>query len=118
MKSIILKYTDLIFRFFYKVYNYNTLNFQNKVLLYIYTSWIKNEFKIFGDNSLINRDCFLVGGRNIEIGSNVLVEKHSVMTAWDDLNESGLNLCKNIGAGCKLGEYINITYINKLKIGK
>lgn len=84
---------------------------------FVYSLWIKNEFKSTGKNVMLYKLSRLEGGKYISIGTNSVIGKHAVLTAWENYNGQKLSPQITIGENCDLGEYIHITCTNKIHIG-
>lgn len=93
---------------------------QKMLLLYhwIYLFWISSCFQSVGRYSCIKPMGLLKGGKYIIIGSNVYIEKNSVLTAWDKYQNNEPCPEITIGDGTSIGEYCHISAINKIEIGK
>jgi acetyltransferase-like isoleucine patch superfamily enzyme len=106
-----------LFKFLHIIYSYN---FHTKLMVrldWIYTFWISNTIFQIGKESLIGRNCFLLGGQYIEIGNNTNIGRHGVITCWDSLNNERYTPSITIGDNCSIGEYCHITSINSIVIG-
>ncbi len=79
------------------------------------TGWLKSEFKSFGKNSVIDRPLTLRGGRFISIGRNVLIGRHIVITAWDNM-EGSKEPELIVGDNVEIGDFSHITCANKITI--
>jgi len=83
----------------------------------LYTLWISNNLNKIGTSSSIGKDCFLVGGKYIEIGEHTNIERHGVITCWDTYQGEKFSPSIKIGNNCSIGEYCHITSINSIIIG-
>lgn len=70
-----------------------------------------------GKGLMINKDCYLLGGRYIEIGNNTGISKHAVLTCWDSYEGDKFTPSIKNGDNCSFGEYCHITAINAITIG-
>ncbi len=83
-----------------------------------YTYRRKKEFASFGNDSIIKRDAFLLGGQRMIIGNNTHIGKHCVLETWiDPTNVFSKGGKLKIGDNCSIGEYTHITSINSVTIG-
>ncbi len=83
----------------------------------LYTYWILNEFKSFGNKSMITYPFDLKGGKCILIGKNVSIEKNSIINAWEKHQENNYTPEISIGNNTHLGEGCHISAITKILIG-
>jgi acetyltransferase-like isoleucine patch superfamily enzyme len=86
---------------------------------HFYTGWLKRNFQEFGSLS-----CFVApvmelrGARYISIGKNVKLGKNIILTAFDKFHNQYFTPQIIIGDGSSIGNYSQITAINKIIIGK
>jgi acetyltransferase-like isoleucine patch superfamily enzyme len=84
----------------------------------IYTLWLSNNIKKIGRTSVIGKDCFLSGGRYIEIGEHTHIGRHGVIICWNEnIKEQKISPQIKIGNSCSIGEYCHITSSNSIIIG-
>ena len=100
------------------IYPYRLAVVQKRVVDQFYNAWISKSFVNFGASSQICRPCTLVGERYISIGKNVKIDHHSVLTAWDNYAGDTFSPNIEIGNDVQIGEYVHITAINSIKIGR
>lgn len=117
MAIIFSKILKFLFKLLHFIYSYNLHNKLMIRLDWIYTLWISNNIFQIGNNSLIGRNCFLLGGQYIKIGNNSNIGRHGVITCWDSLNNERYVPSIIIGDNCSIGEFCHITSINSIVIG-
>lgn len=94
----------------------------------LYTMWIRNFLGKVGEKSSIHYPCRLEGGGSscISIGSHTCIHSHCVLGCWKKYipqNVDGSYFEQHfepeiiIGNNCSIGEYTQITAINKITIG-
>lgn len=83
----------------------------------LYTYWILNEFKSFGDKSIISSPLDLRGGKRIVIGEFVSIGKNSILNAWEKYQEFHYSPEISIGNNTHLGEGCHVSAIKKIIIG-
>lgn len=94
----------------------------------LYTMWIRNFLGKLGEKSSIHYPCSLQGGGSsrISIGSNTCIHSHCILGCWESYNthnakgklfEQHFTPEIIIGSNCSIGEYTQITAINKITIG-
>lgn len=94
----------------------------------LYTMWIRSFLGKVGENFSIHYPCKLEGGGSsrISIGSNTCIHSHCILGCWkkyNSLNVDGTQFEQQfepeiiIGNNCAIGEYTQITAINKITIG-
>jgi acetyltransferase-like isoleucine patch superfamily enzyme len=66
---------------------------------------------------VIGKNCFLLGGKYIEIGDHTFIGRHGVVTCWDNYMKEKFTPSIKIGNNCYIGEYCHITSINSIIIG-
>lgn len=81
----------------------------------IYTGWKKRFFKQM--DGFINYPIGTNGDKNISIGKNTVIGKHSLITAWEKYKNEQYNPSITIGKNCHIGEYNHITSIYCITIG-
>ena len=117
MKQFLRNIILFIIKLFHGIYSYE---FSRKMQVrknLIYTFWISNNFKRIGIKSMIGSDCFLLGGKYIEIGQNSIIGRHAVLTCWDSYLGEKFNPSITIGNNCAIGEFCHITSIRSISIG-
>jgi acetyltransferase-like isoleucine patch superfamily enzyme len=108
----------LIGKIFLHIYPYQLANIIGKIKTSIYSGWISNQFKYFGNNTIILPPInLLLGMKNISIGEKTYIGKYCVVTAWDSYNKDRFNPQIIIGNNVSIGDYCHITAINKIVIG-
>lgn len=118
---ILLDFLKEIIYFLCKVYGIilpykriEKLSILNKIL---YTYWIKNEFKSFGEKSIISYPLDLKGRKCVEIGNGVSIGKNSIINAWEKHLEVNFTPQIVIGNNTILVEGCHISSIEKIIIG-
>lgn len=117
MKQTVVFILKLIFKLLHSVYSYE---FSQKIKAkrdWCYTLWIKNNILKVGNDSIIGYDCFLLGGKYIELGNNVSIGRHGVVTCWDSYVGDKFSPRIKVGNSTSIGEYCHITSINSITIG-
>jgi len=117
MKLIVNQILKLIIFFWHCLYSYKISLIKRKLGDKIYSFWIGNNIRVLGKNSLIMKDCYLLGGKHIEIGNNSCIARHGVVTCWDNYMGELFKPTIKIGDNCSIGEYCHITSINSIIIG-
>lgn len=111
-----------------RIYTYNFNVWLRSKRNTLYTMWIQNFFGKVGDKSSIHYPCKLEGGGSsrISIGSNTCIHSHCILGCWESYiihNAEGKLFEQHfapeiiIGSNCSIGEYTQITSINKITIG-
>ncbi len=94
----------------------------------LYTMWIRNFLGKVGEKASIHYPCKLEGGdySRITIGSDSCIHSHCILGCWKKYisqNVDGTEFEQPfepeiiIGSNCSIGEYTQITAINKIIIG-
>lgn len=111
-----------IFSFFVKgLIRFIPYNSVRKISRYkdiLFTHWVKQDFLHFGENSYLERGLRLWNPKYISIGKDVVIRRLSNLSAWDSYFEKTHNPIVKIDDGCSIGEFFNISCINKITIGK
>lgn len=107
----------LFVNLFHNVYSYKSSRKLKAFADLLYTFWISNNIRKVGKNTLIRKGCYLVGGKYIELGDNIVIGRHGVVTCWDSF--SGVKFTPQIiiGNNTAIGEYCHISSINSILIG-
>lgn len=123
MKEIIKSFLFTLVWLVSRVYTYKAsqviTRFKNK----LYTLWIRNFIGNLGTHSSIHYPCFLQGGgsKRISIGDCTCIQSHSILGCWERYNaydgQQSFTPEIIIGNHCSIGEYTQITAINKITIG-
>ena len=106
-----------------KVYTYSFSIWQKRVCNLLYTLWIKNFIGEIGENSSIYYPCSLQGGgaKRIHIGRNTCIQSRCILGCWERYNahdgQQEFTPEIIIGNNCSIGEYTQITAIDKITIG-
>lgn len=96
---------------------YKRIEQWNSIKRDLYKYWISNEFKSFGDKSVIAYPFNLIGGKCIIVGKNVSIGKNSIINAWEKHQENYYSPEIIIGNNTHLGEGCHISAITKIIIG-
>ena len=119
MKKLIYRCFDKgIYLFSYIFpYKYISPSFTRLKIL-VYTSWIKREFKSFGERSHI-RPHFakLLGADCITIGQDCFISKGVQLTAWKKYYDQKFTPEIVCGNNCSIGEDAHITATTLILIG-
>lgn len=103
--------------FWHHVYSYKISLFLRRFTDKLYTFWISNNIKKIDNTSTIGRNCYLVGGKNIEIGTFTTIGRNGVITCWDKRMDEIFSPSIKIGNNCSIGDYCHITSTNSIIIG-
>jgi|688.fasta_scaffold411491_2 acetyltransferase-like isoleucine patch superfamily enzyme len=117
IKFFIINLLQIFFKLVSFFYNYNTSNIFKSILRIIYSLWISNEFKYFGNNVRILSMRSLIGGEYITIGENTIIGTQAVITAWGNHGSYKFYPSINIGKNVSIGNDCHITSINNILIG-
>lgn len=107
-----------IIKYFLKLIPYSRFQQMGRYLNILYTHWVKYDFASFGDNSYLERGLRLWNVRFISIGENVFIRRMSSLSAWDNYLGKKYTPKIEIGDGCSIGEFFNISCTNKVFLGK
>ena len=110
------KLIDIIMRLTHYVISYSVIHRCANIRRRLYTAWIKNEFKD-ASGIAIGKELNLIGGKYISIGSGTGLGAHGTLQAWDRHNGNTYTPEISIGANCWIGDYFNISSINRITIG-
>jgi acetyltransferase-like isoleucine patch superfamily enzyme len=116
-KDKIIKFANILGKVFHVFFQYRGKLYLYKIHRRLYTAWISQEFRSFGENCLIQNNMNLLGGKYISIGKNTTIGKNGVLTAWDRYMNDCFNPQIIIGDKVSIGDYCHITAINKIIIG-
>lgn len=103
-------------RLVHYIISYRVVNLGANIRRRIYTAWIKNEFKE-ASGATIGKDLNLIGGKNITIGHGTGLGAHGTLQAWELHNGNYYSPEITIGKDCWIGDYFNISSINRITIG-
>ena len=123
MKIIIKSIITAICRLWSRLYTYNVNLWMKEKRDMLYTLWIKNFIGELGEGSTILYPCSLQGGgaKLITIGKNSCIHHHTILGCWSRYKAKSGELYFEpkliIGSNCNIGEYSQVTAINKLTIG-
>lgn len=128
MKKTIISILPVICWLWSKVYTYR-LSVRIKSLWdVIYTVWIRNFIGDVGEGSTIQYPCSLQGSGQcrVKIGRHTVIQSHGILGCWERYRAMEVDGSKVeqqfepeivIGDNCSIGEYTQITAINKITIG-
>lgn len=113
------KFISYMLRVFSVLYPYEFHKKAVNIKDTLYTFWIKNFFKHFGEHSMVCRHCSLTGGghKNISIGDNTLIQSNVILGCLIKYNGQTFNSSIVIGNNCNIGRYNHITAIDQITIG-
>lgn len=128
MKTIAKNILTVLIRLVSFVYTYSLSLRLTRYRNSLYTMWIRNFLGKLGEKSSIHYPCSLQGGGSsrISIGSNTCIHSHCILGCWESYNThnaKGILFEQHfapeivIGSNCSIGEYTQITAINKITIG-
>ena len=110
----------LLMRLWSRIYTHNLSQWFIKLRDFFYTLWIQNFLGDFGDKSRIQYPIRLQGGgsKRIHVGERTGIQAYCILGAWkchdkDEHYEPEIY----IGNDCSIGEWNQITAINKITIG-
>lgn len=112
MKKIILA-TLRIFRQISSLWQHSTLH---GLLEALKNYWRKTQLPKAAKSCRISKDCYIIGGGNIYIGKETLIEKGNILTVWEKRKVTD-NPTITIGEYCDIGQFCHITCVNKIVIG-
>lgn len=120
MKSIIKKLLSSLMLLVSKIYPYSLSQRLKGYRVILYTMWIRNFLKSFGESSSIAYPCSLQGGgrKSISIGKNTGIQSHCILGCWENYRDQKFSPSITIGDNCCIGEYNHITTCNKITIGE
>lgn len=110
------KLIDILMRLVHYVISYRVVNLCANIRRRLYSSWIKNEFRK-AERVAIGKGLNLMGGKYISIGCGTGMGVHGTLQAWNRHNGNEYAPEISIGANCWIGDYFNISSINKITIG-
>ena len=128
MKKVIKFLLAVVCGLWSKVYTYRMSVWMKSLRDVVYTAWIRNSLGELGEGSTIGFPCSLQGGgqKRIRIGSHTSIAGHGILGCWERyhaIEVDGSDCVQNfepkivIGDNCSIGEYTQITAINKITIG-
>lgn len=112
--KIILSYIASIINLFY---NNKIQNILNKIHVYIYSFWIRKQFKEIGEDTYFYKKLTLVGAQYIHIKEKTTFGYGCILTAWESYGSQRFSPSIQIGINSHIGEYNHITAINSISIG-
>lgn len=80
----------------------------------LYSRHIGRKFATAGKDCYFRQFNLLRSPQKISLGNGVRIGKMAVLAAWNDNNE---NIVIEIGNGVDIGDFVNISAINKISIG-
>ena len=104
-------------QFWHYVYNYNLSLFLKRITDKLYTFWISNNLNKIDKTSTIGRNCFLIGGKYVEIGAFTTIGRYGVITCWEKRMDEKFCPSIKIGNNCSIGDFCHITSTNSITIG-
>ena len=120
MKEIIKKFIALIVHIYSKFYTYECSERLRKKRNVLYSLWIRNFIGSVGEKCLFRYPLRLQGGghKRIHIGDRTSIQAYSILGCWERYGEDEHYEPEIIvGNDCNIGEYNQITSINKITIG-
>ncbi len=128
MKKIVRYVLAAVCWLWSRVYTYRMSVRMKSLRNVVYTAWIQNFLGELGEGSTIKYPCSLQGGgqRRVRIGKHTVIQSHGILGCWEryrameaDGNEAEQRFEPEIviGDNCSIGEYTQITAINKITIG-
>ncbi len=106
-----------VMRCVHAVYNYRIHHLLALFLNYIYSLWISFEFRSVGKHVIVYRLSQLRGGKYMTIGSDTVIGRHAVLTAWNRYDGRQYMPQVTIGSGCDFGEYLHLSCVRQITIG-
>ncbi len=109
-----------VVRIWRKVYSYSSSEKRRAKRDAIYTMWIRNELGRLPNDSYVSYPCQLFGGgmKCVFIGHHTCIQSNCILGCWEEYeSEAGMQHFKpsiTIGDNCSIGEYNQITSINKV----
>lgn len=107
-----------IVKYALRIIPYNSIRKINRYLDILYTHWVKPNFAFFGENSYLERGLRLWNTKFISIGSDVVIRRMSTLSTWDTYYGKNYIPRIEIGDGCSIGEFFNISCTNEIVLGK
>lgn len=83
----------------------------------VYSVWISDMFKSFGNDSVVQQSMHLLGGKYISIGNKTSIGTRAILTAWDKYGLDTFYPEILIGNNVSIGDDCHITAINRIEIG-
>ena len=111
---------DRIFKLCSCIYTLRLHNWIWKKQNCIYNMWIRNFIGSVGRNTFFSKPLLLQGGdqRRIHIGNHTKFGAHCILGCWEKYGENERFEPEIvIGDNCNIGEYSQISSINKITIG-
>lgn len=84
----------------------------------LYTNWMKNHFAKFGKDSFLRYKINFLCPASISFGDRVNIGNNTNISAWDNYAGQSFKPVIEIDNDCFIGEYNNISAINKISLGK
>lgn len=128
MRKIINSIIAVLMLMWSRVYTYKISCKLMRIRNMFYTMWIRNFMGKVGEESSIYYPCKLEGGGSsrIYVGSHTCIQSHCILGCWECYNFHNVDgTCINqhfnpeiiIGNNCSIGEYTQITAVNRIIIG-
>lgn len=102
----------------FKLYPYSFSAQLNRYLNILYTHWMRKNFARLGDNTYIERGLRLLGGSHIIINNSVSIRRYANLSAWNSYMGEKYHPSLSIRDYCSIGEYVNISCVDKIILGK
>lgn len=113
MRSFVLK----IIKWGLRLFPYRSIQSFNRLLNILYTHWLKREFGALGENSILERGMRLWNPGSVFIGDDVYIRRFGNISTWDSYLTKKFSPRIEIGKGCSIGEYFNISCVDKVTLG-
>ncbi len=120
MKDLLKSLLTLLMRLWSHLYTYRLSQWLVGMRNVLYTLWISNFLGEVGEKCFFHCPLRLQGGgsKRIHIGAGTCIQAYSILGAWERYGKDGYYEPEIIiGNDCHIGEFCQITAINKITIG-
>ncbi len=113
--DIVINLVKLAGRFFSLICPRKLIVLEGQVCDVLYSGYISRQFKSF--DGLCKRKIEIIGGRNIEVGSNTVIGQGVRLQTWESYLGESYTPQISIGNKSRIGNYSHLTSINSIEIG-
>ncbi|WP_442590766.1 acyltransferase [Pedobacter sp. AW31-3R] len=113
-----MNFIKIVIKYILRLISYRSVQKADRFFNILYTHWVKYSFASFGGNSYLERGLRLWNAKFISIGQRVFIRRMGNLSAWDEYMGQQFQPKIEIGDGCSIGEFFNMSCTNSIVLGQ